>query len=255
MLLILSPAKSINFSFEYSDINGTEPEFIKEASVLVKELRKFNQEELSDLMKISAKLADLNFERFLKWDKEHNNEYSKPAILAFKGDVYIGLDAHNLNIQQLNFLNNNLRILSGLYGVLRPFDLLREYRLEMGSKLENPKGNNLYKFWGDKIVNHINNAISASDGEKVLINLASNEYYKSINQKKLKFPIVTPVFKELKDDKYKVVSLFAKKARGMMTRYIAENKITNVEEIKTFNSANYSFNQDLSSEKEWVFTR
>lgn len=255
MLLILSPAKSINFKFEYSDINGTEPEFVKEASILIKELRKFNQEEIAQLMKISAKLADLNFERFLKWDKDHNNEYSKPAILSFNGDVYLGLDAHNLNNNQLTFLNNNLRILSGLYGVLKPFDLLREYRLEMGSKLKTSKGDNLYQFWGDKIVNHINNAIAASDGEKVLINLASNEYYKSINQKKLNFPVITPVFKELKDDKYKVVSLFAKKARGMMTRYIAENNIINAEEIKTFNSANYSFNQDLSNEKEWVFTR
>lgn len=256
MLIVLSPAKTIDFSIENNtNIESSTPAFVQEAEELVGILQQFKPEELSKLMKISAKLADLNYERFLKWDITHDSITSKPAVFAFKGEVYVGLDAKSLMQKELEYLNKNLRILSGLYGVLKPFDLLREYRLEMGTKLENSKGKNLYKFWGNKIALKINSAIDDSIGEKVLINLASNEYFKSIDKKAIKYPVITPVFKELKDDKYKVVSFFAKKARGLMTRYIAQNNITEPEQIKTFNLANYSFNEDLSSETEWVFSR
>ena len=255
MLIVLSPAKSLDFSQEDRKTNVSRPVFVNEAAELVNELRKLNASELSALMKISAKLADLNFERFIKWDKRHDADETKQAILAFKGDVYVGLDAYSLSDNHLEHVNRNIRILSGLYGVLKPFDLVREYRLEMGTRLENSKGKGLYKFWGTKIALEINKSVEQSDGEKVLINLASNEYFKSIDQKELKFPIITPVFKDFKEDKYKVISFFAKKARGMMTRYIAENNITAPENIKTFNYGNYSFNEELTKENEWVFTR
>ena len=255
MLIVLSPAKSLDFSETNRITSHSKPAFIEEAAILIEELRKLKAEELSSLMNISAKLADLNFERFIKWSKSHGVKYTKQAVLAFNGDVYNGLDANTLSDEQLNHLNKNVRILSGLYGILRPFDLIREYRLEMGSKLANTSGKDLYKFWGVKIAKKVNEAIKQSDGEKVLINLASNEYFKSVDKKELKYPIITPVFKEIKDDKYKVISFFAKKARGMMTRFVAENNIVEAEQIKTFNYENYSFNQELTKENEWVFTR
>lgn len=255
MLTVLSPAKTLDFSADYQLNNSSEPAFINEAATLVKELRKLKPEKLSSLMGISAKLADLNFERYLKWEKNHQPAYTKPAVLAFKGDVYIGLDAMGLNSEQLDFVNENVRILSGLYGILKPYDLIREYRLEMGSKLKNPKGGDLYKFWGNKIAKQINEVIKNSDGEKVLINLASNEYFKSVDLKALNYPVITPVFKELKDDNYKVISFFAKKARGLMTRYMALENITNAEQLKSFNYERYTFNEGLSKKNEWVFTR
>ncbi len=255
MLTVLSPAKSLDFSKTNRKTDRCEPIFVKEASTLIKGLRKLKASELSSLMNISAKLADLNFERFLKWDSDHINGETKQAILAFKGDVYIGLDVNSLSDEHLMHVNKNVRILSGLYGILKPFDSIREYRLEMGTKLENSKGKDLYAFWGTKIALEVNKAIEQSDGEKILINLASNEYFKSIDQKTLKYPIITPVFKDFKDDKFKVISFFAKKARGMMTRYIAENNITEPEKIKTFNYGNYSFNAELTKGNEWVFTR
>lgn len=255
MLIVLSPAKTLDFTKTAKIKEHSEPVFINEAAILINKLKKLKPADLSTLMSISAKLADLNFERFVKWDKNHSQEHTKAAVFAFKGDVYVGLDVDSLSEENLNFLNRNTRILSGLYGILKPFDSIREYRLEMGAKLQNPKGNDLYKFWGTKITKQVNDAIAISDGEKVLINLASNEYFKSIIQKQLKFPIITPVFKELKDDGYKVVSFFAKKARGMMTRYIARENIQKAEDIKSFNLDGYVFNQELSKAKEWVFTR
>ncbi|MDF1549486.1 MAG: peroxide stress protein YaaA [Bacteroidales bacterium] len=255
MLIVLSPAKTLDFTKTIHIKEHSEPVFINEAEMLVNKLQKLKPADLSSLMSISAKLADLNFERFIKWEKNHSQEHTKPSVFAFKGDVYVGLDVDSLSEENLNFLNRNTRILSGLYGILKPFDLIREYRLEMGAKLKNPKGADLYKFWGNKITKQVNEAIAASDGEKVLINLASNEYFKSIDKKELKFPVITPVFKEFKDDGYKIVSFFAKKARGMMTRYIARENIQKAEDIKSFNLDGYVFNQELSKAKEWVFTR
>ena len=254
MLIVLSPAKTLDFSGISKLKNQSTPIFIEEAAGLVKQLRKLKPLDFSNLMGISAKLADLNFERFLKWDKNHD-QGTKQAIFAFKGDVYVGLDAENLHKEYLDYINKNVRILSGLYGILKPFDLIREYRLEMGTKLTNKGSKDLYDYWYSLITPKVNEAIEHSDGGKLLINLASEEYFKSIDKKKLKFPVITPVFKDFKDDKYKVISFFAKKARGMMTRYIASNDIRKVEKIKLFNLGGYSFNQDLSKKNEWVFTR
>lgn len=255
MLIVLSPAKTLDFSTDNSINESSLPVFLQEAANLVKIIKKYKPAKLSLLMGISAKLADLNYERFLKWDTEHNPPFAKQAILAFKGDVYIGLDAENLSAQDLSFINRNVKILSGLYGILKPFDLIREYRLEMGTLLLNPKGSDLYKFWTNKITKQVNIDMEHADGEKVLINLASNEYFKIIIPKDIRYRIITPVFKEFKDNEYKVVSFFAKKARGLMVRYIAINRITTSEKIKAFNLAGYSYNESISKSDEWVFSR
>ncbi len=255
MLLVISPAKSLDFSIQ-KNIEGTSiPPFLNESKLLVERLRQFRTEELSKLMNISAKLAELNYERFVKWHLPFNLDNAKPAIFVFKGDVYQGMDIESFSNEDIEFANRHLRILSGLYGVLKPLDLIQEYRLEMGTKLENRKGKNLYEFWGDKITTEINKAIEQSSGEKVLINLASNEYFKSIQKKKLNYEVITPVFKDYKNGQYKIISFFAKKARGMMSRFIIQNKIEKAEDIKAFNLADYHFNQELSKDKEWVFTR
>ncbi len=255
MLLVISPAKSLDFSQTNDFENFSEPVFLKEAQILIKELRNYKPEELSSLMSISAKLAELNYERFIKWHLPFNLQNAKPALYAFKGDVYQGIDAKSLNNKEIKFANTHLRILSGLYGVLAPLDIIQEYRLEMGTKLTNLTGKNLYEFWGDKITTEINKAIEQSSGEKVLINLASNEYFKSIQAKNLNYEVITPVFKDYKNGQYKIVSFFAKKARGLMSRFIFQNNITKAENIKAFDLANYHFNPELSQKKEWIFTR
>ncbi len=254
MLIVLSPAKSLDFSDVKQQVNISYPNFIKEASVLVDELRKYDANSISKLMKISAKLSDLNVLRFSKWNINHAKN-TKPSIFAFKGGVYQGIDAETLNDKDLNYLNVNMRILSGMYGVLKPFDAIKEYRLEMGTKLENPKGKNLYAFWEQKIAKEINLSLEKSKGDKTLVNLASNEYFKSIDKKTLKYPIITPVFKDYKNGDYKVISFYAKKARGLMTRFAAQNNITEVEQLKTFNEANYEFSHKLSTNNTWVFVR
>ncbi len=255
MLLVISPAKSLDFSVQTTIKTNSVPPFLNDSLTLVNELKKFRTEDLSKLMNISAKLAELNYERFIKWHQPFTNENAKPALFVFKGDVYQGLDIQSLNEKDVLFANQNLRILSGLYGVLKPLDLIQEYRLEMGTKLENPKGKNLYEFWGDKITGEINKAIEQSSGEKVLINLASNEYFKSIQKKKLNYEVITPVFKDYKNGQYKIISFYAKKARGLMSRFIIQNRIEKAEEIKAFNLADYHYNEECSKDKEWVFTR
>lgn len=255
MLIVISPAKSLDFSVHTKTQSFSVPVFLEESQKLVSELKKFRPEDLSKLMNISAKLAELNFERFIKWHLPFSEENAKPAIFVFKGDVYQGMDIQSLNTDDVAFANRNLRILSGLYGVLKPLDLIQEYRLEMGTKLNTPLGKNLYEFWVDKITNEINKNIEQSDGEKVLLNLASNEYFKSIQKKKLNYEVITPVFKDYKNGQFKIISFYAKKARGMMARFIIKNRIKKVEEIKAFNLGNYHYNEELSKNKEWVFTR
>jgi cytoplasmic iron level regulating protein YaaA (DUF328/UPF0246 family) len=255
MLIVISPAKSLDFSVQTNIKTNSVPPFLKDSNTLVNELIKFRPEDLSKLMNISAKLAELNYERFIKWHLPFTNENAKPALFVFKGDVYQGLDIQSLNEEDVLFANQNLRILSGLYGVLKPLDLIQEYRLEMGTKLENPQGKNLYEFWGDKITDEINKAIKLSSGEKVLINLASNEYFKSIQKRKLNYEVITPVFKDYKNGQYKIISFYAKKARGLMSRFIIQNRIEKAQEIKAFNLADYHYNEELSKDKEWVFTR
>lgn len=254
MLILISPAKSLDFETPSSIQNYSEARFLKESNTLIKQLRKFSTDEISDFMGISPKLAQLNFERFVNWQLPFNMENAKQAILAFKGDVYTGLDTISLTEAELQTAQTDLRILSGLYGILKPLDLIQAYRLEMGKKLQTTKGKNLYEYWGDKITHEINSTLKEKE-DKHIINLASNEYFKSVNKKKLKAEIITPVFKDLKNGHYKVISFFAKKARGLMTRFIIQNQITNPEHLKAFNSDGYVFNPHLSKNQELVFTR
>ncbi len=205
-------------------------------------------------MGISEKLAILNYQRFSDWNLPLTIENAKQAIFAFTGDVYKGFDAKSLSKTELENTQDKLRILSGLYGVLKPLDLIKAYRLEMGSKFANTKGKNLYEFWGNSITDFLNDEM-ANDNEKILINLASNEYFKSINIKKLEAKIITPIFKEEKNGKFKIISIYAKRARGLMSRFIIKNNIESVEDIKAFDCENYSINDALSNEKDWCFTR
>ena len=233
-----------------SDHKISEFPFGKEATLLIKDLKKLKSIEVQSLMNVSATIAELNTDRFNKWSLPFSLENAKPAIHAFKGDVYTGMDASSLTEDELNFAQESLSILSGLYGLLRPFDLMQAYRLEMGTKFATKREKNLYEFWGDKITEEIN-----AREKDTLLNLASNEYFKAVNKKTLRANLITPVFKDEKKGVLKVISFFAKKARGMMARYIIQNHITNVDEIKNFNLGGYAFNQSLSTDKEWVFTR
>lgn len=254
MLVVISPAKTLDYETPATISRHSLPNYLDDSAELIKELRQLSPPEVSDLMGISAKLGDLNFGRYLNWQPGFTPENAKQSVLAFKGDVYTGLDAESLSGGQLNWAQNHLRILSGLYGLLRPLDLMQPYRLEMGTKLENKRGNNLYEFWGEKITEGLNQELKAENFQ-VLINLASNEYFKSVKPQSLNAEVITPVFKDWKNDKYKIISFFAKKARGLMSRYIIENQIEDPEQLKQFNIDGYSFNSAMSSAREWVFTR
>ncbi len=249
MLAIISPSKTQDFSTP--DIQDhTLTRQLDESEVLVKILKQKTQEELSKLMSISEKLATLNYTRFQDFSTPFNFNNAKQALLAFKGDVYNGIDAPNLSKKDLTFAQDNLRMLSGLYGVVRPLDLIAPYRLEMGTKLANPRGKNLYEFWGSKISELLN-----EDESEVIINLASNEYFKGIDKKTLKPKIINIVFKEFKGDKYKIIGIYAKRARGLMVQYIIKNRIQNSQDLKSFAMEDYRFKEELSDSTTWVFTR
>lgn len=253
MLILLSPAKKL--SIEGGKLTDfTLPKFTVASSELIKELRKYSPKKLRQLMKVSTDIAELNVERYAKWTENHTLEDAKQAVLAFTGEVYNGLQAAKFNDDELNYTQQHLRILSGLYGVLKPMDLIHEYRLEMGTKLKFKKYANLYNFWGDKIVNELNDLLKTHQN-KTIINLASTEYFKAVNTKKLNAKLVTPVFKDGKNGEYKVVMMYAKKARGMMVNYIIKNKIDNPADLISFNSEGYYFNPKLSTENELVFYR
>lgn len=254
MIIIISPAKTLDFKSEVQTKKYSKPDFLEDSKELIDELRKLNPKDIVRLMKVNNEIASLNFERNLSWRLPFTEDNAKQALLAFKGQVYVGLDARSLREEDLFFAQDHLRILSGLYGILRPLDLIQAYRLEMGIPLKNPKGNNLYEFWGSKISDSINYELS-TQRENTLINLASNEYFKAIKPKQINGNIITPVFKELKGNELKVVTVYAKTARGLMSRFIIENKIENSSDIKAFDAGGYLFNQDLSTEKEWVFIR
>ncbi|MEX2590751.1 MAG: peroxide stress protein YaaA [Chitinophagales bacterium] len=254
MIYVVSPAKSLDFESdpktnEYSEILFPDA-FEKLNAVLKKKSRK----QLSELMNISESLANLNYNRNQNRSLPFDSNNAKQALLAFQGDVYQGIDADNLSAADLKYAQNHLRILSGLYGLLRPLDLMQPYRLEMGTKLKVGQKKNLYEFWGDQITLALNDALKGQK-EKVLVNLASNEYWKSVQPKKIEAEIITPQFKDWKGDKYKIIAFFAKKARGLMCRYIIQNRIEKAEDIKSFNLDGYSYNDRLSKGKEWVFTR
>jgi cytoplasmic iron level regulating protein YaaA (DUF328/UPF0246 family) len=252
MKIIISPAKSLDFESKAPTSLFTQPQFLSQSKKLHKKLKSLSKNKIGDLMKISDALADLNYERNQVWETPFTPENAKQAIYSFTGEVYRGIDAHSLSEQKIPLLQNRLRILSGLYGLLKPLDLIQPYRLEMGTRLKVGKTENLYKFWGDTLANKLNEELL---DDALLINLASSEYFKAVNQKVLKVPMITPVFKELKNGDYKVIMTFAKKARGLMVRYLLENNITTIEGLKGFNGENYRFSTALSSKTELVFTR
>jgi len=254
MLAILSPAKKLDFKKPLPHHNHTSILFPEEASVLIEQLKTYSPSQLMNLMKISNNLAELNVERFMKWHWPFDEKEGRQAVFAFNGEAYNGLQIRTLNKEEINTAQQQLRILSGLYGLLRPLDLILPYRLEMGTKLVTPMGKNLYSFWDQKITLQLNKDL-IKGRHKALINLASQEYFKAINPDKIEVPIITPIFKEYKNGTYKVISIYAKKARGLMTRFIIQNKLTDPEDLKAFDLEGYHFNNDLSQGREMVFTR
>ena len=254
MLTIISPAKKLDYSQPLEAQTFTQPLLLEHSEQLLKDLRLLSPEDICSLMGLSDKLGALNYERFQEWQTPFSPDNAKQAILAFKGDVYQGLDADNMSADELSWAQDNLRILSGLYGLLRPLDLMQPYRLEMGTKFANQRGANLYQFWGDIITDQLNKLFPTS-AKSVLVNLASNEYFKSVQPKNINAEIITPVFMDQKGDKYKIISFFAKRARGLMSAFIIKNKITDAEQLKTFNVDGYSFNSAMSEGNKWVFCR
>lgn len=254
MLVVISPAKTLDFETPARTSLASMPGLLDDSAELIKALRQYSPAQLSELMGLSDKLATLNSTRYEAWQLPFTPDNAKQALLAFRGDVYQGLDADNLSEEDDRFAQEHLRILSGLYGLLKPLDLIQPYRLEMGTSLNNDRGKDLYQFWGSRITDLLNEELDTGRYD-TLINLASNEYFKVLQPKQLNAQIITPVFKDRKNDKYKVISFFAKKARGMMTRFIIQNRIEQAEGIKEFDTGGYRFNPDFSSENEWVFTR
>ena len=254
MIIVISPAKTVDFETPAETAKFTQPDFLTESNTLVREMRHYSHNDIKKLMSVSDKIADLNVARFKQFKTPFTTKNAKQAALAFKGDVYTGLNIDDFNSKDLDFAQKHLRILSGLYGLLRPLDLMQAYRLEMGLKLPVKKAKNLYEFWDNKITDKLNSEFKKQK-ENTLINLASNEYFKVIQKKNLEGTIITPAFKEARDDGFKMIGIYAKKARGMMSRYIIKNRIKNPQEIKTFNLDGYKFNKKLSSENNWVFTR
>jgi len=254
MLITISPAKKLDFSSPSPVADYTQPEFLDRTSELIDIMRSKDSFEIADLMKLSMKLADLNMQRYQDWQLPFTPDNAKQALFAFSGDVYQGLDAGSLNADAISFAQDHLRILSGLYGVLRPLDLMQAYRLEMGTRLATEYGRNLYEFWGDLITESINRALAAQ-GDDILINLASGEYFSAIHTRNIHGRIITPTFKEYRKGAYRIISFNAKRARGYMSRFIIENQLTEPEPLKDFAVDNYVFNRELSSNDKFVFTR
>ena len=254
MLIVISPAKTLDFATAPISKVHTQAEFLKESRQLISQLKKLTPAEVSSLLKISDKLGVLNFQRFNEWKTPFTLDNSKQALLAFKGDVYDGIDAESFSGQDLKFAQKHLRILSGLYGVLKPLDLIQAYRLEMRTSHENKKGKDLYEFWGSKLTDQINQDLKASKS-KYLINLASNEYFKSLKSGAINAEIVVPVFKDFKNGQYKIISFYTKKARGLMSAYIIRNRLKNPEDIKAFNIDGYKFYKSESYGRNLVFQR
>lgn len=252
MKIVISPAKSLNFEKPLPTKIFSESNFLKEASIIQKTLKKNKPAQLMELMNISEKLANLNWERNQNWEIPFTIENARPAVYAFDGDVYTGLDAYSIDEDKLSILQNKLRILSGLYGVLKPLDLIQPYRLEMGTSINIGVKKNLYEFWKKTITDFINNEL---EKDELFINLASNEYFNAVEAKKLKVPIITPEFRDYKDGKLKMISFFAKKARGLMVRFIIDHNVETIEELKHFNYEGYAFDVNLSTDKKFVFTR
>ncbi len=252
MKIIISPAKSLDFETKATTDQYTQPRFLEDSAKLNKKLKTLSRNKLGELMKISDELAQLNYDRNQVWSPPFDLSNSKQALFSFTGEVFRGIDVMSLDEKHHESVQGTLRILSGLYGLLKPLDLIQPYRLEMGTKLKVGRTENLYKFWGTKLAESLNEEME--DGE-LLINLASSEYFKALPKKTLKVPMITPVFKDFKNGQYKTIMTYAKKARGLMVRYIIENEVTSLEGLKNFNVEGYAFDATMSSELELVFTR
>ncbi len=254
MLFLLSPAKSLDYETPVGDVPHTEPLFVKQSTRLIKLLREKSAEDISEMMDLSEALSTLNVQRYKAWKPKFTAENSKQAVLAFDGDVYGGLDAKTLKAKDLAWAQDHVRILSGLYGVLRPLDWMQPYRLEMGTRLANPGGSNLYQFWGSQISEFLNQEL-AGDKTPVVVNLASQEYFKAVDLKALKARVVECVFEEYKNGQYKVISFMAKRARGLMARYAVTHHITSVKKLEAFNLEGYAFAPAVSGPDRLVFRR
>ena len=254
MITVISPAKKLSNECYAYEADHSQPFYLNRSTELVNQLKGYEPSHLQSLMGISEKLSVLNWERFQSWKPSFNSDNSRQAFFTFRGDTYSGLDADTLSSQDLSFSQNHTRILSGLYGVLKPLDLIMPYRLEMGTKIENSAGKNLYEFWGDALASDLEKDLADHDS-KYLVNCASVEYFKSIDKDALKGKVITPVFKEVKNGKARIVSFFAKRARGMMARYIIQNQINNPNEIKQFDLGGYEYSDELSNTMEPVFIR
>ncbi|HEY8609425.1 MAG TPA: peroxide stress protein YaaA [Noviherbaspirillum sp.] len=254
MLIVLSPAKTLDYDSPAPEAKPTQAAFIAHSAELIETLKRLSPAEIGSLMSISDSLAVLNADRFASWSPRFTSRNSRPAVFAFNGDVYEGLDARTLTSKQLDYAQAHLRILSGLYGVLRPLDLMQPYRLEMGTRLGNPRGKDLYAFWGTLVTDALNAELSARKA-KVLVNLASEEYFKVVKPRLLAAPVITPVFEDWKGGRYKIISFHAKRARGLMARYAARKGITQPEKLKAFDSEGYAFEASASSDTTWVFRR
>ncbi len=252
MLIVLSPAKSLDLETPSTTNKTSTPDFLAQSSTLIGLLRHYTPAQLGSLMELSDTLSALNVARYASWTPELHE--ARQAIMAFNGDVYAGLDARSLKPKQLDYTQSTVRILSGLYGVLRPFDLIHPHRLEMGTRLANPVGKDLYAFWGHTVTDALNRAIAEKEA-KVLVNLASEEYFKSVKAKHLSVPVITPVFEDWKNGKYKIISFFAKRARGLMARYAAVKGVSNPDKLKAFKEDGYAFDKKASTATEWVFRR
>ncbi|HEA29274.1 MAG TPA: peroxide stress protein YaaA [Leeuwenhoekiella sp.] len=254
MKIVVSPAKSLDFESKLPTSRATQPQFLQEAETLNKKLERKTKAEVGKLMSISDKLAELNYQRYKDFKTPFTKKNARPAMYAFDGDVYTGLDAYNIPVNKIDKLQDTLRILSGLYGILRPLDLMQAYRLEMGTKLKSGHSDNLYEFWGEKITEAINAELK---DDELFLNLASKEYFKSIKEDKLKVPIITPVFKDYKNGKLKIIAFYAKKARGLMARYIIDKDVETLDDLKGFNYDGYGFSEEYSDleKNELVFVR
>lgn len=254
MLTLISPAKTLDFETPSVTDTFTQADFLDHSAELIDQLKQQSPDDIAALMKLSSKLSELNVQRFHDWQLPFTPENSKPAILAFKGDVYTGLEAESFSEEDFKYSQSHLAILSGLYGLLRPLDLIQPYRLEMGTKFANSRGANLYTFWGSIITDEINKRLAATDSQ-IVVNLASNEYFKAVQAKQLNAELITPVFKDEKNGQYKIISFYAKKARGLMAAYIMQNKINSVEALSQFDVAGYRFVAAESDAKTLTFKR
>jgi uncharacterized protein len=256
MIIVLSPAKSLDYDTPPHVRKHTIPDFVDDAAELIGGLRRLSPQQIASLMDISDQLAHLNFQRYADWSPKFDAHNAKQAVLAFNGDVYEGFDAKTLSSADLDFAQNHVRVLSGLYGLLRPLDLLQPYRLEMGTRFANPRGKDLYAFWGERITEALNAQLKKNAvASRVLVNCASNEYFKSVKPKLLDAPVVTPVFEDWKVGRYKIISFHAKRARGLMARFVVENRLAKPDDLKAFDTEGYAFEAAASNDSTYVFRR